>query len=240
MTYKLNAPSYREFVCAQLSQPLLPGIPVHLSMKVAPGGFGSYALNSPKWTSSGIGMLLTTQPFEWSIGSLFPNTAHLYLPAVLNDTTNWTVLSTIYVPDSAYQYITLGNFFEDSQSSVMLLDPEFGDLNGAYVFVDEVCIAPAGMACDFSNGIGQVPSDPWQATSPFHGRLVVSFGISLQSAIELVLYDVNARLVARRTIDSGAGEFEWPLNGLADGVYVLHCKGRGYDFRPLRVLRVSP
>ena len=240
ITYKWNAPSNREFVCAELSQPLSPGVPADLSMKVALGGFGSYWLYSPNWTSRGIGMLLTTQPFMWTTGSSYPNAAQLYMHTVFTDTTDWVLLSASYVPDSAYQYVTIGNFFEDSLSAPTLLDTVYGNLNGAYVFIDEVCITAAGTECDFANAVDERSFDTWWVTSAFSDRFVITFGGVLERTMELMLCDINGRQVGRRTIAAGTTQFEWPVDGLANGVYVVHSTEQKQGLKPLRVFHVSP
>lgn len=239
-TYQWNSPNFREFICAELLQPLVPGVPVDLSMKVALGGFGSNWLYSPRWTTRGIGMLLTTQPLEWSTGSSYPNTAQLYLDSVFMDTTNWALLSTTYIPDSAYHYVTLGNFFEDSLSAPTLLDTAFGNANAAYVYIDEVCIALTGMACDFVDAIGSLSTIPWRITSPFSERLEIGFGKALDQTTELILCDTDGRLVARRIAGSGAEQLVWPVYGLANGVYILRASGNAVGLKPTPVLHVSP
>lgn len=240
ITYQWNAPSYREFICTNLAQALVPGVPVHLSMKVALGGFGSYWLYSPKWTTRGIGMLLTTQPFEWSTGSAYPNVAHLFMDTVFTDTTAWVLLSTTYVPDSVYQYVTLGNFFEDSLSALTLLDSVFGNQNVAYVYIDEICVTAAGSDCDFANAVATRSFASWAITSPFNDRLVITFGRTLEQETELILFDTGGRRLAHRTIPPGSSVLEWPIHGLASGIYVVHCLDIEQGPASLRVFHVSP
>ena len=240
ITYQWNAPSYREFICTALAQPLLPGVPVSLSMNVALGGFGSYWLYSPRWTTKGIGMLLTTEPFEWSTGSLYPNTAQVYMDALFTDTTAWMPLSATYVPDSAYQYLTIGNFFEDSLSEVTLLDTVFGNQNIAYIYIDEVCITPTGMACDFAESLDAHSSDTWHIGTPFGEHLEITFGRALEERMELLLCAADGRTVARRMIAAGSLRNDWPVYGLANGFYVVCSTFQDKNFKPLRVLHVSP
>ena len=240
ITYKWNAPFYREYVSAQFADPLVPGVPVDLSMKVALGGYGSYWLNSPRWTSKGIGMRLSTHPYSWSFGSVYPNTAQLYMDAVFTDTVSWVLLNISYVPDSAYQFVTIGNFFEDSLSAPMLLDTVFGNLNSAYVFVDEVCITPAGMACDFASTVMPIDTEKWRISTPFSEGLEITFPKLVEQRMELVLYDANGRAVQRRIVPSGVMQVHWALPGLANGLYVVHTNERSLGFKPLRVLHVSP
>lgn len=237
-TYQWNAPNFREVICSPLSVPLSLGVAVDLSMKVALGGFGSYGLMSPKWTTKGIGMLLTTEPLEWPLIS-YPNRAHLYMDMVFTDTANWVVLSTTYVPDSVYRYIAIGNFFEDSLSFPTLLDTVFGTLAGAYVYVDEVCVAQEGMGCDFPDLIAMPSVSPWRVVSPFNDRLRISFGSPLERATELVLSDSSGRMVARLLTSTGDTDVDWLLGSLRSGIYVLYSTGFAHNMPPLRVLKLQ-
>ncbi|MEO8066525.1 MAG: hypothetical protein ABI599_02405, partial [Flavobacteriales bacterium] len=240
ISYQWNASHYREFICTELSQPMLPGAPMDLSMKVAMGGAGSYWLFSPKWTTRGIGMLLTTEPFEWSTGSLYPNNAQLFMDAVFTDTSNWVVLSTTYVPDSVYRYITLGNFFDDSLSLPVLMDTVFGNQNIAYVYIDEVCIAPVGMGCDFASGIEPAAFGEWQVYSPFSESIQITFTRTLERGVELFLHDIDGRLAAQRWVDAGTTNLVWPVHQLASGLYVLRSTEKNPGLKPICVLHLTP
>ena len=239
-TYQLNAPNYREFICTALTEALVVGVPVELSMKVALGGFGSYWLYSPKWTTRGIGMLLSTEPFVWSTESPYPNTAHLYMDDIFTDTTEWVQLNATYVPDSSYRYVTVGNFFDDLISEPTILDSVYGTLNGSYVFVDEMCIAPLGMGCDYSNHVAFQSSSSWRISSPFNNRMEITFDRALDRELDLLLSDTHGRALARRSIPAGTSQLDWTFSSLAAGVYILHSIEKRWDFRPIRVLHVSP
>ena len=74
-----GGPWYRELVGIELSQPLIPGVPVCLSFKTAMGGFGSWSGNSSPYSCKGIGLQFFLEyPTDWST-YLYPNTAALNL-----------------------------------------------------------------------------------------------------------------------------------------------------------------
>ena len=238
-TYQVGFPFFREFACAPLMQPLVAGVPVFLSMKVALGGFGSYSIMSPKWTCNGIGMRLTTQPFEWPL-AYHPNTAQLYLDEVLNDTTDWTTLSTIFIPDSAYSFVTVGNFFEDSFSDPTLLDT-LGGTSIAYFFIDRVCITTDPAGCLNYSGEIEFESVPeWSVASVFTNKLDVMFRKSLMQACFLELWDIAGCQVSSAFVTAGEGRVSLQTAGLADGLYVLSIRGQNGASGCIRVFHVSP
>jgi hypothetical protein len=239
ITYKWNAPNYREFICTVLSEPLIPGVSVDLSMKVALGCFGSYWLNSPRWTTRGIGMLLTAQPFVWSTSSSYPNTAQLYMDTVFTDTTNWALLSGTFVPDSAYQYVTLGNFFEDSLSALTLLDTVFGNLNCAYVYIDEVCISYNPADCRTHSGIHAVDhAQPLIFPNPVSDDLRVALR-SFSRSVTLSICDIAGRLIEKYPMQPSTRELTLDVSYLPEGVYVLHVSDGANSFAPIRFVHVS-
>ena len=65
-TYDSTSSTYREFICAELDQPLTVGLPCYASVKVAPGGFGSGLIGaSPGFTAKGIGLTVSMGPISW-------------------------------------------------------------------------------------------------------------------------------------------------------------------------------
>jgi hypothetical protein len=238
--YVHNNPYYKEFICAQLAMPLTIGMPVQLSMKVALGGFGNIIPSSAKWTCKGVGMRLSTQPFEYSLNAPWPNSAQVFLDEVLTDTVNWILLSTEYVADSAYQFVTIGNFFEDSLSAPTILDS--ADVSfWAYVFVDEVCISMEPEGCYGSNAIGTAEAGyGWTAVSPFSERLEVMLAGASDQSLRLALVDMNGRLADTKVILAGQDRIDWDATDLCDGVYVLTPLGPNVGMDPIRVSKVSP
>ncbi|MBP7515145.1 MAG: hypothetical protein KA791_11385 [Flavobacteriales bacterium] len=239
VTFNGDVPFYRELIEAELTNSLEIGVPVQLSIQVALGGFGSDHDYTTKWTTRGIGLRLSTQPFPWPQSS-YPNSAHLYFDEVLTDTMEWHELTSTYIPDSAYRFITIGNFFEDSLSAPVLIDST-AEVDAAYVFVDEVCVSTASNGCNIHNGMDQsIGLTAWHVVSPFSDRLDVVINAAQLRSGTLSLWDAGGRLV--RSIDFHGGDKRISLTttDFQDGLYVLSLFDTMGWHNAIRIMHVSP
>jgi hypothetical protein len=50
---------------------------------------------------------------------------------------NWQIVSGFFIPDSAYEFLSIGNFFVDSLTSYIAFDSA---ASAAYYFIDDVTL----------------------------------------------------------------------------------------------------
>ena len=93
-----------------------------------------------------IGMKLTTYAINGPISadSLIKNDSKIYSTNIINDKINWIEIKGSFVADSAYEYILLGNFFLDQNTST------FNCITHSYYFFDSICLSIDSLDC-FSN-----------------------------------------------------------------------------------------
>lgn len=228
----------KECLQGSLISPLDIGMPVYISMRVSPGGFGYADWSSPAYMASHIGLRFSTQPLDVQnqFASLETNAPVLFLPSILNDTAAWTVLSAVFIPDSAYAYLQIGNFFADSLCQWEVVDPL--GLDGAYAFIDAVCVSREPGMCDPVNGMvehmaGEVPSG-----ISFHDLLEVplaTWGLG-GTVARADLLDAHGRLVRSRGVEAQS-TFQWHLTDLPDGLYVLEIVLRDRPSAHVRLLK---
>ncbi len=129
ITYDVNGLD-REILGIQLSAPLIISQKYYISLKINRADsnyFVGYATNK-------IGVkLFTTHPDT----ILINNSAQFYTNTVITDTAHWLTIFGSFIADSSYQYMMLGNFFDDSHTTVI------NDLIGqvAYYFADDICLS---------------------------------------------------------------------------------------------------
>jgi len=137
--------SDREYIGAQLRSKMIPGIEYFISFRANL----SYMQNHNCLGSNNLGLLLSTTS---EYPSPFNNFAHLFTDSVIIDTTGWTEISMLFVADSAYEYIYIGNFFDDANTDV--IQPyDSTDCDFASYFIDGVCvvISDSSKLCQFPN-----------------------------------------------------------------------------------------
>ena len=144
----------REYIQAQLNAPLSLGERCYVSMYVSPGGYANVGQISPELMSSGVGLRMSVSPYpipdDWMVFDF--NAAIVYMDEILQDTATWTRLYAEFVPDSAYEYVQLGNFFAEDSTLGIEVDPDGGAVY-AYAFIDDVCISQTPGVCDATNAI---------------------------------------------------------------------------------------
>lgn len=233
---------YREIMGIELSQPLQPGVPVCLSFKVAVGGFGSWSGNSAFNTCKGIGLkFFSVLPNDWQ-DYLYPNSAAVYLDEVPTDTSAWYAVAGTYVPDSAYTYVLVGNFFADSLSEVTVLDSTgFGSAEPSYAFIDDVRVSFALDYCLQEVVVPERGSErPVVYPVPCADILHVRLPQGGPQQFRYSLRDMAGRVVLQGQQALAAGELLIATEHLPSGAYFLQLSSPNGSWPPLSVVHISP
>ena len=102
----------REIIGRQLSQTLLIGQTYYVSIKVSLAEFEG---PPPQFVPCNkVGAKFSTIPYSASNPAPVNNFAHVYTNTIIGDTTNWTTIKGFFMADSSYQFIMIGNFFDDA------------------------------------------------------------------------------------------------------------------------------
>lgn len=236
-------PQYgKEFIQAELLESLDVGVNTYISLRVSPGGFGFPDWTSPSLAASHIGLRFSMQPIETlqEPQDFHPNAATLFMTEVLDDTAAWTILSTVFQPDSAYNFVQIGNFFQDELCSYLILD-EGGIKNYAYAFVDQVCVSKEPATCDQVVSTSNEHPSLYPSTVLFAEDLQVSvWGVGEGRIVRGQVMDVGARIVSESNLVVNDGGVTWSLAGLASGFYFVRLAlhdGSSVGFRCYKATR---
>ncbi len=227
----------RELLGIQLVQPLTPSIPVHLSFKVSPtsGGAGE----NMRWTCAGMGMRFSMGPYFQDGLTPLPNTSAMAMSVAPDDTVAWYWVSGWYVPDSAYEYVVLGNFFDDTQTTPVLLDSN-ANFPCAYAYIDEVCVSYDTTYCGSSEGVlSPVGFIENVFPNPFGDMLHIR--LNRQGELFTVtLFDALGNIVFEEKGPKNRTEILLDGQNLAPGAYVLMVMGETSGTAHRIVVRSSP
>lgn len=236
---------YREYIACQLDAPLVVGVPVYISFYTSPGGFAIWPdANSAHWRAKGPGVQFWNEipnnndDLQERLERTM-NTAAVHMPGVLGDTSTWTHVSGSYVPDSAYNYLVIANFFADSLSMKELQDPE-GDLPGAYAFIDQVCVSYDSTYCDSWTGLEQPDGfEAWVVENPVLDELHIRRRERL-GPVSIEIIDLAGVVKWRGGIVAGAEQVSFNVSDLVPGMYVLHWLDGADALRTLKLLHLTP
>lgn len=131
-------------------QPLVVGETYYVSYWVNLATEGSYW--ETRWACNNQGVLFTMEEHIWS-GTVWSvpefmsrNYAHVNNPEIVTDTANWTLVSGSFVADSAYQYVMLGNPFNDANTDTLHMIHQHAT-NLSYTLIDNVCVSLDPLGC---------------------------------------------------------------------------------------------
>lgn len=142
-------PDYREYSRTFLTAPMVIGQTYNVSFYTSSGQSnwsGEYSCNN-------LGILLSTDSaMQYNKQFVIYRTPQLNVTSVVTST-GWTQYAFVYKADSAYKYITIGNFYPDSETIVSLTFPTGATLLANYFF-DDIAIQPVDSSKDTTICLG--------------------------------------------------------------------------------------
>jgi len=214
LCYGSFAPNYfsdfREFVTGTLSQPLTIGIKYFVSFKVSLANISSFAINN-------IGVNFFTANFN-SIPIM--NSAKVYSSNVITDSLNWILITGSFIADSNYTFITIGNHFNDSNTTVVYFQPIIHGYNAYYLF-DDVCVSIDSLTCNLSVGIneGRRIDNFAIFPNPFSDKIIIT--TKENEFVEFILFDVTGAKILSQFFKKLTSINTGPL---AKGIYIYEVR----------------
>ena len=129
--------NYREYLSIQLVSPMIIGIKYNVSFALTNGNGGHNSGNS----SNHIGIRFSKSSLFQADHEPIGGTPQIEIAGEVWDTT-WQSFSFIYTADSSYNYITIGNFYNDSSTSSTFRVN--ANSKQAYYFIDKIEVIPSG------------------------------------------------------------------------------------------------
>jgi hypothetical protein len=137
--YYYSPPDFREYLSTQLLSPLVPGqtynVNFYVTNGVTGGNYGGGGIDN-------ISAAFSTQPLTQPGMGPIPVIPQVTYGTIYYSYT-WQLLSMQFVADSAYNFITIGNFSPDAATAFQQFDPcpSFG----AYYFFDDLTVEAANV-----------------------------------------------------------------------------------------------
>jgi hypothetical protein len=133
-TFDIAYTNSREFIGVTLFQPLIIGKCYRASCYVSRAKTLQPYIDI---ATNKIGIRFSTAPYSYWNPAPIDNRANVFTDSIITDTTNWVQVTGTFIADSAYQYLSVGNFFTDSLTSWIALS---NPTETAYYYVDDVSV----------------------------------------------------------------------------------------------------
>lgn len=210
--------NYREYIGRQLADPLIIGQKYYVSFKVVLVEGASCATNN-------LGILFSTIPHidslpgDFNFGPTY-NFAHVYTSNIITDTANWVTISGSFTADSAYQYIQIGNFFDDSNTDTLMID-SLSTFCVSYYFVDDICVSTDSLNCDVQTSVIQknIQQKITIYPNPAKSFLNVKIPITFSEIAVMKIYNLMGDLMSEYIIQSPVNKIQLP--NIRTGIYIL-------------------
>ncbi|MCC7233362.1 MAG: hypothetical protein IT242_10485 [Bacteroidia bacterium] len=220
------APNYREYVAAALDSPLVTGRTYCVSFwvkcaayKYAVGKLGAYLV-------SGDIHLTTSGPINATPQIENPDSVSLSPPV-------WTEISGIYTATGGEAHIVIGNFYNDANTSLTIINPNSSSLS-AYYQVDDVSVS----SC--TNGIEEQEMNGTRIKAypnPAYNEIRLSFSPAIQHGCIILINTCGKTIRTFCRPQVLNGETVLDLHGVDSGLYflILPCEA-GMVFKKINIL----
>ncbi|MCZ4409345.1 T9SS type A sorting domain-containing protein [Cryomorphaceae bacterium 1068] len=149
-TFSKNLPNVREYFGVELMKPLVIGQEYFLTFYVS----RAHQSNTFNAASNNIGALfLVDNNLNPEEQGPTPNFANFNEIEIVEDTVNWVEMSYQFIADEAYQFVTFGNFYEDSLTDTLRIGGEQTGEITPYYYFDDFCLTTSPDGCDFTNSV---------------------------------------------------------------------------------------
>lgn len=127
---------YREYLMATLFQPLEPG-------KIYCGEMYVSVAEQPKYATNNLGMFFSYDRINFHVVAPIKRNPQINDSNVITNNQGWTKVSGAFKANSAARYVTIGNFYNDSETILVDKGGQFpGSYSylGSYYFIDDVSV----------------------------------------------------------------------------------------------------
>lgn len=208
-----GAVNVREYLQVELTAPLFVGEEYNISFWITNGfsQIGHY------YSCDGIGVNLSTAPLSQTGNSYIDRPPLLEVQGEIWETF-WSNKSFLFTADSAYRYLTIGNFYPDSSTNRTVQISGPAPFAGAYYFIDQVSLVVSVSSREEANDDHLVSVYP----NPAEDLVKIEVHEWLVDGADYHLYGVDGRLLRSGHFSSST---QVDLEGLAPGMYLLEVLG---------------
>jgi OOP family OmpA-OmpF porin len=222
MTWYVNAgSSIREYQGVQLTQNLTIGVKYFASCYIS--NADSVGFNS---SSNNFGIKFSTVSYSntaQSIQVLMNNFSHIHSDSVINNKLTWIRIAGSFIADSAYQYLVLGNFYDDAHTIVDTVPPI--SQTGSYYYIDAVCVSTDSIYDSLWTSIKTLKREIEKEIFPNPTKDEIWVSNNYDSKV-IRITDIVGKNILTRQLIFGLNKIE--ISSIAAGMYLIFLDDKFY------------
>ena len=221
ITYYTGGINDREFPACTLSSPLSIGTKYYVSFKVALSL--ENIANPTNCASNKIGVMFATNPYICD--ALINNNPPVYTDSIVTDSTNWTRIKGSFIADSAYTYLVVGNFFDDTNTDTVKFFNSWWD-DFAYYYLDDVCVGTDSAyvyGYDGVTGISQNRANPMVSFYPNPVKDFLFVQTSSNQAVNVSIDNLLGEQLMNIN-EASSKVFPIDLSNIPSGMFIINFK----------------
>lgn len=206
-------PNSHEIIGTNLILPLVIGQKYFVNFKVCLAWNELYGNNT---ASNKLGILFSTNNYLSSSSTI--NFCQIYSNEIINDSVAWTSIKGSFIADSSYSYMSIGNFFDDSQIDTIHLNNS--NVYQAYYYIDDICLSEDSLFTEQWTEIGNILSERKinLYPNPAYYQLILENLFSNFQKIDI--YDIQGRLLKSISI-KGDNKIVVDVSAFIEGIYSI-------------------
>jgi hypothetical protein len=205
--------NFREYIQIALSDSLKFNNCYRVRFYVNLANFHKYATNN-------VGAYLSSNSITVNSPNPYNINAHISLLGnpVINDTLNWIMIQGNYQANGGENYLTIGNFKNDTNTVVQIADTSFFATSAAYYYIDDVSIINCNDTLSSVNEIANQYAVKLYP-NPNNGSFTIECSSFENEPSVLSIYDVTGKLIRKQAIIKKNKRIEINANDLDGGIY---------------------
>ena len=202
----------REYIGVQLNSPMDVGvsysITINVSISIKEDIMSCVATN-------GIGAKF----FIGDPGELFPdNNPDIFTTLIISDSAGWTELNYTFIPSEPFDYMVIGNFFDNANSSI-ITTIQGCQAQFALYFIDDVCVTSNPLDCSSQAGLQESNIECNVYPNPVNTSLEITSKLKINS---VRLVSTSGKVVIDEMVNSNNHKFD--VSKYDKGIYILEIE----------------
>jgi hypothetical protein len=136
---------------------------------------------------------------------------------------NWITIKGSLMSDSAYQYIMIGNFFDDANTSTIFRS------NGtySYFFVDDICLSTDSMLCSFTTNLNEKNLNTSIKIFPNPATYFIDIE-NIKEKSEIIISNIEGEILLKQLAISST---QIDASNFSNGFYFIEIKSKSNQIK---------